>query len=742
MRRRINMRLTAMSLVLVVTLALAPTVWGARPVGPDGPEIPAPLPSDGEHDGRPEAPAQRPEAQSQIKTATVHLPGHSKPTSVTYEIIDGLALFEGDIILGPVDEEGRLIRPTAIAREGDEYRWPNGRVPYTVAADVSDLGRQHIDEAINHWEAETGIRFVERSGHSDYVAFVVGSQSNVCSSAVGRTGGRQVIRLTNRGDCPRGTLIHEIGHTIGLWHEQSREDRDEHIEILWENIEEGRTGQFSQHVADGFDIGAYDYGSIMHYHAYAFSKNGQRTIQTIPPGISIGQRCCLSDGDIAAVATLYGGFSLRVTITGATLPSNPAYRVVVQRANGEVVARLTNSTTLTDLNAGDYTVAAPYWDVGGPTKPVWKVYNPEPRSQRVAIPGNAGTATVTIRYTVHDISDPEPSPPRSLTRSKPSELPVTLALAPEAWGARSSGPDGPEIPANLPEEDPSPRSGPYSAQPDIGFALDICLDTETRRLTEERLTDYFASERGLVRSYCVDGTEKIGIWIPPFVAALEHAQDRETSLRAGLEDVDLQRQPGESFGLAILRSGYIGDAVHAAWAAQPKILNNKGEPDPDGSVVLRHLSYQREGDNRVVTEIKGFKRMPSMIPDLDFTVNITDTVQVGTGEDAGRLVCDSSTDFDVDTDGGTIDFLNHLAVNLFLGPLGIAHTLFPFAADIFDDPLAPAVERSGVGCSMMALFPSRLDLDDDGEQALVFSYSRLQVGQGNSIRAGGSVSVE
>ena len=91
---------------------------------------------------------------------------------------------------------------------------------------------------------------------------------------------------------------------MGLWHEQSREDRDEYVTIHYENIEAGYEHNFNQHIADGEDVGDYDYDSIMHYPRWAFSTNGD-TI-TPPPGVTIGQRQRLSDGDIAAVVYMYG----------------------------------------------------------------------------------------------------------------------------------------------------------------------------------------------------------------------------------------------------------------------------------------------------------------------------------------------------------------------------------------------------------------------------------------------------
>ena len=94
-----------------------------------------------------------------------------------------------------------------------------------------------------------------------------------------------------------------------MWHEHIRPDRDAFIEILWENMRSGSTEAFKikplKHLQT-FDI-EYDYGSIMHYSLFAFSKNGKPTMNPKRAySGTIGQRDAPSQSDYLKIRYLYG----------------------------------------------------------------------------------------------------------------------------------------------------------------------------------------------------------------------------------------------------------------------------------------------------------------------------------------------------------------------------------------------------------------------------------------------------
>lgn len=261
---------------------------------------------------------------------------------VRYGAINGDAIFEGDILLGSVTEmeaiKEQVENPQpdvefASVVIGPQFRWPNGLIPFRV--DPSLPNQQRVTDAISHWQANTNVRFRARTTEPDFVTF---RPSSGCSSNVGRRGGEQFVNLGTA--CSTGNTIHEIGHTAGLWHEQSRRDRNNFVNINFPNIQADMIFNFDQHITDGDDVGGYDYGSIMHYPRNAFAINP--AVDTITPkpnaSVQIGQRTALSAGDIAAINAIY---PRKVTL-GDTSTNGPA----MTTRNGQLLLGWTGSGNL------------------------------------------------------------------------------------------------------------------------------------------------------------------------------------------------------------------------------------------------------------------------------------------------------------------------------------------------------------------------------------------------------------
>ncbi|KAK3696476.1 hypothetical protein QZH41_011799, partial [Actinostola sp. cb2023] len=227
--------------------------------------------------------------------------------------------FEGDIILTKLQQAMSAPIPfgdvanDAIWKKVDD-KWPERTIPYFIHPKFQNhqLARKLL-AGIKPWQQKTCINFIPKKNHRDWVELVREKNplSRRCASAIGHNGGKQQMRL---GDlCPAGSVIHEWGHSIGLWHTQSRSDRDEYVQVLWKHILPGWQSQFEKRSIDTLGV-TYDYNSIMHYGKNFFgmlSKDKSRiltTIKTKEPAYQdkIGQRRFLSKGDVLFVNKMYG----------------------------------------------------------------------------------------------------------------------------------------------------------------------------------------------------------------------------------------------------------------------------------------------------------------------------------------------------------------------------------------------------------------------------------------------------
>jgi hypothetical protein len=191
----------------------------------------------------------------------------------------------------------------------DVRLWQGGIVPYEINPDLGNIVAIHT--AIKTFEQQTNVRFVARYLQEDYIRFSKQTAGNP-NSREGRQGGRQFVNASLNDV---GSIMHEIGHAIGMMHEHQRDDRDDFVIFHPERVTENADQYELQDTESRTE--KYDFQSLMHYNSGDPSNPVFESLTGTPPPAQIGSQGALTITDKTFLEALY--------------PSAP----VIRRTDGE-----------------------------------------------------------------------------------------------------------------------------------------------------------------------------------------------------------------------------------------------------------------------------------------------------------------------------------------------------------------------------------------------------------------------
>ncbi|RYX82303.1 hypothetical protein EON83_20130 [bacterium] len=197
-----------------------------------------------------------------------------------------------------------------------------GKVPYTLAADLPQAQQDAFVQACREWEKWANLKFSPRTNETNYINVIAGGDSS--NSAVGMTGGEQTMRLATWATS--WTACHELAHALGVMHEQSRSDRDNYVEIKFDNVQADLAFNYAI-ITNSDNHGEYDFDSIMHYGPWGFAIDSTKPTMVCRPPYErfqtiIGQSDHLTELDKAGMADIYG-FPPGITATPKPTPTLP-----------------------------------------------------------------------------------------------------------------------------------------------------------------------------------------------------------------------------------------------------------------------------------------------------------------------------------------------------------------------------------------------------------------------------------
>lgn len=219
-------------------------------------------------------------AQTGYVQQTFRLPFSNEAKPYFVKKIGTDYVLNGDIIAGNTLQKTMLYQ----TNDHERYIWPKGEIPIRIDESLVNRNnrngvnmRSQALVAINLFNQLTNLRLVAHTTQRDYITLKFSPDTTYGGlSPVGRVGGEQVVWITALSSVR--TYLHELMHSFGFYHEQSRYDRDQYVVV--DTTKAAPEFRFNFQIEPGVNSSAYDYNSVMHYGATAFAiKEGDRTIR-------------------------------------------------------------------------------------------------------------------------------------------------------------------------------------------------------------------------------------------------------------------------------------------------------------------------------------------------------------------------------------------------------------------------------------------------------------------------------